>query len=293
LKIVLGTANFSSIYGINHKKVKEKELHKIISYCKRNKIHYLDTATVYKNYNLLSKLNISKFKIITKLKDFSEIKKNNIEEEIINYIENLLKSLKIKQIYGLLLHDIKPMYSKNADTIIRSLELLKKKKLVKKIGISCYKLKDINLIKKYKFEIVQFPLNIFDQRLLNKKTFSLLNKKKIEVHARSIFLQGLLLQDFKKLPNYFNKWKNEILKYENFSKKSQKSKFELCVNFIKQQKLIDMMIVGVENKNQIDQIRKQLNKKNFSFNYNFFSQLDDKLILPYLWKINQKTNKNN
>ena len=251
MKIVLGTANFSSIYGINHKKVKEKELHKIISYCKRNKIHYLDTATVYKNYNLLSKLNISKFKIITKLKDFSEIKKNNIEEEIINYIENLLKSLKIKQIYGLLLHDIKPMYSKNADTIIRSLELLKKKKLVKKIGISCYKLKDINLIKKYKFEIVQFPLNIFDQRLLNKKTFSLLNKKKIEVHARSIFLQGLLLQDFKKLPNYFNKWKNEILKYENFSKKSQKSKFELCVNFIKQQKLIDMMIVGVENKNQI------------------------------------------
>ena len=68
MKIVLGTANFSSTYGIDHKKIKEKELHKIISYCKRNKIHYLDTATAYKNYNLLSKLNISKFKIITKLK---------------------------------------------------------------------------------------------------------------------------------------------------------------------------------------------------------------------------------
>ena len=69
--------------------------------------------------------------------------------------------------------------------------LLTLKKLVK-IGVSVYDKKDINkILLKYKFDIIQLPCNIFDQRLIFDGTLDKL-KKNIELHARSIFLQGVI-----------------------------------------------------------------------------------------------------
>lgn len=289
MKLALGTANFSSVYGINISRVKKKELNKIFNYCKKNKIIHLDTAVAYNNHDILNGFNLKKLKIITKLINLEKFKKKDIRKEIINTVETILKNLNIKQIYGLLLHDIKPMYSSKSDVIFKTLLYLKKKKLIKKIGISCYQIKDLNLIKNYSFNIVQFPLNIFDQRLIDNKVLQTLKKKKIEIHIRSIFLQGLLLRNYKKIPKYFSKWKKEFLKLEYCSRKLKKSKFELCINFIKQFNFINMIVVGVDTEKQLDLINKKFkNKHSFRFDYKLFSQLDKKLILPYLWKINEK-----
>jgi len=289
LKLALGTANFSSVYGINISRVKKKELNKIFNYCKKNKIIHLDTAVAYNNHDILNGFNLKKLKIITKLINLEKFKKKDIRKEIINTVETILKNLNIKQIYGLLLHDVKPMYSSKSDVIFKTLLYLKKKKLIKKIGISCYQIKDLNLIKNYSFNIVQFPLNIFDQRLIDNKVLQTLKKKKIEIHIRSIFLQGLLLRNYKKIPKYFSKWKKEFLKLEYCSRKLKKSKFELCINFIKQFNFINMIVVGVDTEKQLDLINKKFkNKHSFRFDYKLFSQLDKKLILPYLWKINEK-----
>ena len=189
------------------------------------------------------------------------------------------------------MHDVRQMHKSKLNSIIRILKYLKQKKLVKKIGISCYNLKDLHIVKKNNLDIVQFPLNVFDQRLIRDRDIIFLKKKKIEIHVRSIFLQGLLLKKAEKIPNYFNTWKKEFLNFENFSKKFKMSKLELCTNFIKQQKFIDMIIVGVENNKQIQLICKQFNKKSRKIDYDSFNQIDDKLILPYMWKINEKTKK--
>ena len=291
MKIVLGTANFNSLYGINNKKINKSELKKIINFCIKNNIYYLDTAEAYNNYKLIKKFNLKKFKIITKLSNLKKIKKNNLKNYIVYNLINLLKNLNIKQLHGLLLHDVRQMHKSKLNSIIRILKYLKQKKLVKKIGISCYNLKDLHIVKKNNLDIVQFPLNVFDQRLIRDRDIIFLKKKKIEIHVRSIFLQGLLLKKVEKIPNYFNTWKKEFLNFENFSKKFKMSKLELCTNFIKQQKFIDMIIVGVENNKQIQLICKQFNKKSRKIDYDLFNQIDDKLILPYMWKINEKTKK--
>ena len=203
----------------------------------------------------------------------------------------MLKNLNVKQLYGLLLHDIRQMHKSKLKVIFQTLKYLKKKKLVKKIGISCYNLKDLKIVKKNKLNIVQFPLNVFDQRLIRDKDIISLKNRKIEIHVRSIFLQGLLLKRAEKIPNYFNFWKKEFLNFEIFSKKLKISKLKLCINFIKQQKLIDMVVIGVEDKKQIQLIRKQFNKKSRKIDYDLFNQIDNKLILPYMWKINEKRKK--
>ena len=50
-------------------------------------------------------------------------------------------------------------------------------------------------------------LNVFDQRILNKKIINILKKKQIKIYTRSTFLQGLLLMSKDKLPLKFFRWK--------------------------------------------------------------------------------------
>ena len=61
------------------------------------------------------------------------------------------------------------------------------------------------------------PENILDRRLLESGWLEKLKKRNIEVHARSIFLQGILLGRYnqlptklKKLSQILKKWKNTI-----------------------------------------------------------------------------------
>ena len=76
--------------------------------------------------------------------------------------------------------------------MIRILEKFKKKKLISNLGISVYSTSDINKVLKFWTpDIIQFPLNIFDQRILDANYLSTLKKKKIILVARSCFLQGI------------------------------------------------------------------------------------------------------
>ena len=83
--------------------------------------------------------------------------------------------------------------------IYNSLLNLKTKKLVKKIGLSANNMDDIlPIINKYHFDVVQIPLNVFDRRAIDSGIIKYLKNKNIEVHVRSIFLQGLLLMKKKR-----------------------------------------------------------------------------------------------
>ena len=56
-----------------------------------------------------------------------------------------------------------------------------------------YRKKLSRIIKKFKPDVLQCPFNVIDRRLNNKNIINLLKKNEIKIHARSIFLQGLLL----------------------------------------------------------------------------------------------------
>ncbi|MEM5627314.1 hypothetical protein AAHB47_28660 [Bacillus wiedmannii] len=59
------------------------------------------------------------------------------------------------------------------------------------------------------FDMIQVPLNIFDQRLIYSGLLQKLKTKGIEIHARSPYLQGLLLMDAEKIPDYLQIAKNQ------------------------------------------------------------------------------------
>ena len=107
MKIVLGTANFYHKYGFLKKKIKNsKEIKNILSFIKRNKINYIDTASSYVTPNKLhSTTNFKQFKIITKIK-----LPQKSQEFFVNNLENLtkhnLKILNLRKFDSILLHNV-------------------------------------------------------------------------------------------------------------------------------------------------------------------------------------------
>ena len=108
-----------------------------------------------------------------------------------------------------------------------------------------------------------------------------LKNKDIEVHIRSIFLQGSLLkkkinlQAFlsgKKLYRTFGEWV--------ISKKI--SNLQACVKFVISQKNIDKIVIGVDSAKQLSEINKIKKTKNLTFP-NFVPENEKKLINPKYW----------
>ena len=151
-----------------------------------------------------------------------------------------------------------------------------------KIGFSTYTPKQIDfLLNNFDFDLVQLPFNVFDNRLIQGGQLKALKKKKIEIHARSIFLQGLLL-DFNNLSDYFLTWKNEFDIYQNVVKESGLSKLEYALNFVLSIKEIDKVLVGVNSKKELKEIVQSVKDKE---ELNAYSIDDINLLNPSLWKI--------
>ena len=254
-KLVIGTANFNKKYGLLPTVVKYGESKKIINFCKRKNIIHFDTSRSYKNSEkLLGKTLNSKAKIITKLPPIKLYNKlNKTEAWIKNHINISLKQLKRKKIYALILHKPDILLGYKGKEIYKILINLKKKNIIKKIGVSIY---DYNLLKnilyRFKIDIAQVPFNVFDQRLIH-ENFS--KYKKLEIHCRSIFLQGLLLKDSKNLPKKFNSLKAKWKKWDNWINVKKINKTEACLNFVlKYKNIYDKIVVGIENKDQLEKI---------------------------------------
>ena len=285
-KISIGSVQFGLDYGINNKKgiMPAQEIKSILEYSYNLGIRNIDTASVYgKSQQVLGKCDISKWNITTKISPIK--KKENISENIYSEISKSLDYLKIDSVFSILVHDSMQLLDPDlGNDIFRALELIKKKGLTKKIGISIYDPILLNkIINKYKtIDIVQAPLNILDRRLFLSGWINKLKKLDIEIQVRSIFLQGLLLMSYEDQVSKFSKWIHLWEIWNNWLSRSNISSLEACLNYASSIKQIDNIIIGIDSLDQLKQIVAIKSDNNFNFPNNFYSN-DTKLINPSLW----------
>ena len=263
-KIVLGTVRFSEVYGIknNNKLLSLQEIKKIINCAFKNKINYLDTAIAYKKTNyFLKKVNLKNFKITSKLPTIKINNKKNLYTNISKLINNHITQLKIKKLYALYLHRPDDLLKKNGGEIVKALMQLKKDKKIEKIGFSVYNVKQLQeLTRALKPDIVQLPLSVFDNRFLKNNIIKKLQSKKIEVHIRSIFFQGGLLSDYQTLNKKISLPKIFFMQWEKWLKKNNVNKIRGALSILYNLKNIKV-VVGVENKSQLEEINKEMKKR--------------------------------
>ena len=281
MKLIIGTAQFGFKYGLNKTKIKKLEIKNIEKILKKKSLKKFDTAINYgESEKIIGNFNIKK-KVITKIK--LPIKKpKDLKKWFDKKLNKSLKKLKVKSLYGLLIHDTADILGKNKEFLNILLDC-QKKRLISKLGISVYEVSEINRVLKFwKPEIIQMPANIFDHRFLNDNFLYKLKKLNIELHARSCFLQGVLLEKKIRIGNF--KSKEIFSSFLNWCQKKQISNLEACIHFIKKIKQIDYLIVGVDNSSHLQEIISSFNK-NLIFVPNYFVNNDKNLIDPRKWKI--------
>jgi len=209
----------------------------------------------------------------------------DIEAWAVQNISNSINKLNIKKLYGIMLHQSNDFIGERGSELYRVLRKLKYEGIFNKIGVSIYNPKELDSleINDIKIDIVQAPFNILDRRLETSGWLIKLKNLGVEIHTRSVFLQGLLLLDSNNKDQYFLKWEKCFKEFEKWIKKTNQTPLEACLNFVYSYNEIDKIIVGVDNLEQLGQILTSINN-NYKAPISNHLQINDiMLIEPKNW----------
>ena len=257
-KLALGTVQFGTDYGINSGiKVDPNEVTNIINCARNNDISLLDTAQLYgSSEKVLGDVNTQDFDIVTKSRGFDqEVITEKEAVLVINDLHKSLKLLKQKSLYAFLVHHGEDLLKPGGEIIFNQLQTLKNQGLVNKIGISAYIDNQlIEIIDRFDIDIIQLPMNILDSRLIENGLLSKIYSKNIEIHTRSVFLQGLLLMDSDKRPKYFERWSRLWKFWYEWLADNKLSPLEASIRYMISKPEISRVLVGVDNRDQLQSI---------------------------------------
>lgn len=276
---MIGSANFTQRYGADSTKIKSNEIKKILNLAKKNNIYQIDTAEAYINKKDVFKNVDKKFKFSTKILPNSKwVSLEFCQKEL----ERHFKSLNNNKIETILFHDVKILFTKIGFKIFRNLEILKKKKYFQKIGLSIYDTECLSYINtSYDLDVIQCPYNILDRRIFTSGWYDKLKSKGIEIHIRSIFLQGLLVNKLVYKKKYFEKWKKKFSGWFKWLENNNISPIDYCFSDLLNYDF-DKIIIGINNSKNLEEvINFRTINKNKMIN---FSISDKKLIDPRNWK---------
>jgi len=258
-KIALGTVQFGIDYGVNSVdgQVKPEEVKKILSYARSKNIDLLDTAPAYGNSEkILGKINISNFKVVTKTRHFESIEINNNDVKLLsNDFYNSLKNLRQDSVYGVLVHNADDLLKSGSEKIFKQLQKLKHAKKIVKIGVSVYDHSQLQtILDNFDIDLVQLPFNILDRRMIDSGMLAKLQEKDIKVHARSVFLQGLLLMSEQNRPEKFNRWSGLWRAWHEWLNDNRLTALEATIRHAVSMPAISKVLVGVDNVDQLKEI---------------------------------------
>jgi len=159
-------------------------------------------------------------------------------------------------------------------------------KLYNKIGVSVYKPSELYKCLKFKgLDVIQIPFNIVDHRWGDVNFTKIKNENKsLEIHARSIFLRGVLPNRIHLLPNWFKK-KERLIKELNLLKIKYNSSLEkILFNYVLQQKWIDKIVIGISSPEQLRRIKTYFKfQKKIHINKEAFKFIPKKILMPKYW----------
>jgi aryl-alcohol dehydrogenase-like predicted oxidoreductase len=290
MKLGLGTVQFGLDYGISNRngQTEVREVTSILQLAGANGVNLLDTAPAYgySEQALGTYQDLQTFSIVTKTPSFAGAK---ITSEDINKLYRVfqasLHQLRTSKIYGLLVHNANDITKPNGKLLLEAMADLKHKGLVKKIGVSIYNRQQIDsILSIYPIDLVQVPINVLDQRLLEKSYLASLKKAGIEIHARSIFLQGLLLMPPSSLPQHFQVIHPLMEKYHKLIAEEGITPLQAAINFVKRQKEIDYLITGVTSTAELADIIEAFETNTEVYiDFGEFACSSESIVNPSLW----------
>jgi aryl-alcohol dehydrogenase-like predicted oxidoreductase len=241
-KIALGTVRFGMDYGISDRsaRIRREDAFEIMEKAMEAGIDVVDTAHGYgeseRVIGCFLKTGKRTFRVVSKLPKCAR-------GEVARLFRESLDNLGTDALYGYLVHSFENY--KNDEGIWEELCKLRSEGKAEKIGFSLYYPSQLEELfdKKVSFDIVQIPCNILDQRF--SPYLQPLKKRGVEVHARSVFLQGLLLKEPTEVAEGLKGVSGKLEALRSIAHNSGISIEALCLLFVASNPGIDRVVIGM------------------------------------------------
>lgn len=282
MRIGLGTAQFGSDYGINnrHGTVAPDEVERILRRAAASGIRYLDTAQAYgRAEGVLGDVGAaSSFRIVSKtLPLVKEV------DRLSTLLETSFQRLRTDRLYAILLHHGSDLATDDGRAVWRLLQAARQSGRIEKIGVSVYSPQELAaVLTSVDIDIVQLPASILDQRFYRSGLFHDLTTREIEVHVRSVFLQGLLLMPAGARPAWADA--PALRAFDRCCRERQIRPLVAALSLCYQLAGITAFIVGCETEAQLVEIVDAYREaEGISLPMDGFECADESIIVPYKW----------
>ena len=286
-RIAVGTAQFGMKYGVANSldRVSDAGAQKILRCAQDCGIKTLDTASSYGvSEECLGKAGVNEWEIVSKIPAIPKpTDKRGLHIWFSETLQRSLARLRVNSIYGLLVHEASDLNGQLGDALYALMKSAKDKEITRKIGVSVYHPKELDgLIDRYPIDLVQLPFNVLDQRFAESGWLERLQRANIEIHSRSVYLQGLLLMPAKTRPKKFLRWPKLWQQWDGWITESGLSPLATCLSAVFKQTMIDRVIIGFDNLDQFEKLRETKIQPEISLPV-FSEFATEELINPSKW----------
>jgi aryl-alcohol dehydrogenase-like predicted oxidoreductase len=157
-----------------------------------------------------------------------------------------LARLGVSKVDAILAPSATDLFSAHGPELWDRLRALKDQGLCNKIGVSVYASDDpIGFSRRFKPDVVQAPASLLDQRLLIDGTLAELADMGIEVHLRSIFLNGLLFLPPDRAPHHLKAAAGRISRARRLIAEGRSDPLQAALGFALSRPEASAVLVGV------------------------------------------------
>ena len=273
-KLGLGTVQFGQAYGVSNTRgqVPVDEAARILARAAEAGVRVLDTAANYgAAESVLAGLDTARFRIVTKT-----ISVKNGVEAVVARARQSAQALKADT---LLVHAAADLQE---PALWPALQALKTEDVFRQIGMSVYVSDDpLALARTFKPDVMQLPFSVLDQRLLKSGVLTRLKDFGVEIHARSLFLQGLLFLET--LPEKLRPAALELAVAKATIAASGATPLQAALGFVLSRPEIDVALVGVTSVAELNEILDAAQKPLPALDWSALALNDETVLTPSLW----------
>ena len=276
-KLGLGTVQFGQPYGISNTQgqVSPQEAAAILAKAAQAGIRLLKTAANYGEAEaVLAKLDTGAFRIVSKTVGL----KQGLEQ----VIARARQSATTLKADTLLVHAAADLLGPDGDALWSALRRLRDEGVVRRIGISVYVADNpAALAVRFRPDVMQLPFSLLDQRLLANGTLARLIELDVEIHARSLFLQGLLFLDA--LPEKLRHAGPHLNHIRAHLRDAGTTPLAAALGFVLSRPEIAFGLVGVTSAAELDDIIDAAHRPLPDLDWAAFALDDEVTLTPSLW----------
>ena len=265
--LALGTIQLGQKYGIANTSGQpgEAEAAEMLALALRSGITHLDTARAYGDAEarigrLLPARTASTVKIVTKLLPLDGLPDDAPAREVRSAVDasvfHSCRDLRRERLDVLMFHRSADMFRWQGAALARLTELVGEG-VIGALGASVYTPDEAAAcLADRRIAVLQLPFNLLDSRWLNGSFASAIaDRKDVQIQVRSVFLQGLLVNDAARWPEWVAERRELAAKIEDLSHKlGRKSRADLCIAYVRSFPWVATLVLGAETLPQLEQL---------------------------------------